>query len=208
MGKPTYVCDYELSAAFDNRSDLHRFGAARVLLRLHGRPLGQLQVPIVDGRVDLKSLRRRIVRDNTARFATLAAERAIDAQALPSTLDLDELLRQPPNGPASTPTVTVAVCTRDKPGDLERCLAALLAVNYPGLDILVSDNASSSDATAALVGRRFPHGAPCARAASRSTGAQSRDSRRRGEILASPTTTSSSTAVDSGLARTFAADLA
>ena len=157
MGKPTYVCDYELSAGFDNRSDLHRFGGARVLLRLHGQPIGQLHAPIVDGCVDLESLRRCLIRDYRARFASLAAERAIAGQVLPSTLDVDELLwHSTSNSPASTPTVTVAVCTRDKPADLERCLTALLALDYSGLDILVIDNAPSSDAAAMLVAGRFP----------------------------------------------------
>jgi hypothetical protein len=84
MRKPTYVCDYELSALFDERSDLHRFGDARILLRLHGRPLGHTRVPIVNGRVDLESLARRLVCDYSPRFASLFAERAIESGVRPS----------------------------------------------------------------------------------------------------------------------------
>ena len=155
MGKPTYVCDYELSASFAERSDLHRYGSARVLLRLHGHPIGPVQVPIVNGRVDLESLRRRIVRDYSPRFVTLLAERAIASHALPVTPDVDDLFVRCRSEVAPSPTVTVAVCTRDKPADLERCLTALLAVDYPGLDVVVIDNAPTDDATAALVASRF-----------------------------------------------------
>jgi len=156
MWKPTFVCDYELSAPFDERSDLHRFDAARVLLRLHGRPLGHTRIPIVNGRIDLESLRRRIVRDYSPRFASLLAQRAIATGVLPSRIDSADLLVPPVSGPASTPSVTIAVCTRERPDDLERCLAAFRDVDYPGLDVVVIDNAPSTEATAAVVRRRFP----------------------------------------------------
>ena len=156
MRKPTFVCDYELSAPFDERSDLHRFGDARILLRLHGRPLGHTRVPIVDGRVDHESLDRRIVRDYSPRFASLFAERAIASGVLPPDLDPQRLLVPPSNGRASIPTVTVAVCTRDRTDDLARCLASLHRVDYPNLDILVVDNAPATEETAALVCDRFP----------------------------------------------------
>src|SRR6185436_10622350 len=118
MRKPTFVCDYELSAPFDERSDLDRFGDARVLLRLHGRPLGHTRVSIVNGRVDLESLERRIVRDFASRFAALFAERAIITGVLPSHLDPESLLAPSSDGRAPTPTVTVAVCTIDRADDL------------------------------------------------------------------------------------------
>lgn len=41
-----------------------------------------------------------------------------------------------------TPDVTVVVCTRDRPRELERCLAALAAQQYARFDILVVDNGS------------------------------------------------------------------
>src|SRR5688572_15329652 len=140
MSKPTHLCDYELSEPFDDRSDLHRYGEARVLLRLHGRPIGQPRVPIVNGRVDLQSLRRRIVRDYSPRFATLLAERAIAGRALPTMLEVDGLFVRPSSGPAPSSTVTVAVCTRDRTEDLARCVTALLSAADPGLDVVVIDN--------------------------------------------------------------------
>jgi GT2 family glycosyltransferase len=52
--------------------------------------------------------------------------------------------------------VTVAVCTRDRPEDLARCLDALARVRYESLEVLVVDNAPSSEATRGLVERRGP----------------------------------------------------
>jgi glycosyltransferase involved in cell wall biosynthesis len=42
-----------------------------------------------------------------------------------------------------TPDVTVVVCTRDRPRELERCLASLSAQRYPRFDILVVDNGAA-----------------------------------------------------------------
>lgn len=54
------------------------------------------------------------------------------------------------DGPPAIP-VCVAVCTRDRTEDLERCIDALMRMPDDGQDILVIDNAPSSDASAKLV---------------------------------------------------------
>jgi GT2 family glycosyltransferase len=51
-------------------------------------------------------------------------------------------------------SVTVAVCTRDRPDNLATCLDSLERLEYPGLEILVVDNAPSSEASRSLVERR------------------------------------------------------
>ena len=44
------------------------------------------------------------------------------------------------------PRVTVIVCTRDRPAELENCLAALEKENYPSFRVLVVDNATGTKA--------------------------------------------------------------
>lgn len=56
---------------------------------------------------------------------------------------------------ASEPSVSVVVCTRDRPQDLEPCLEALGALSSPPLEILVVDNAPSDDRTRRVC-ERFP----------------------------------------------------
>lgn len=53
--------------------------------------------------------------------------------------------------PAERPTVSVVVCTRDRPDALRRCLASLAACHPPPDEIIVVDNAPVTDATAAIV---------------------------------------------------------
>jgi GT2 family glycosyltransferase len=68
--------------------------------------------------------------------------------------DLDQPIAAPVRG-GPMPSVTVAICTKDHPDLVARCLAALREVRReagdPPLDVLVVDNASGSDATRQVV---------------------------------------------------------
>ena len=61
-----------------------------------------------------------------------------------------------PTSTASAPLVTVAVCTRDRAGDLAACLDSLVSLDYPNVDRLVVDNDPPDDSTERFVGDRFP----------------------------------------------------
>ncbi len=154
---PVAILDVDLSRPLPSLAGLGGYGSARVLVRVHGKPAGEVLVPIEDGRVDPAALSGEIVEHLGAPIARLAVR---DALARGRLIDIDHLVAwidQPlhDNGVRS-PLVTVAVCTRDRTDDLARCLTALAALDYPRLDLLVVDNAPSSDATARLVTSRFP----------------------------------------------------
>lgn len=77
----------------------------------------------------------------------------------------------------STPALCVVVPTRDRPAQLERCLAALSRQTAPGLEIVVVDDGSSeASAVAAVVaaspGARLIRAAGRGPAAARNTGAR------------------------------------
>jgi GT2 family glycosyltransferase len=70
----------------------------------------------------------------------------------PSEFRIEDLVKvSHPVYTGPLPTVTVAVCTRDRTAALRRCLDSLNLVNYPGLELIVVDNAPSDDSTARLV---------------------------------------------------------
>jgi GT2 family glycosyltransferase len=52
---------------------------------------------------------------------------------------------------AAAPFASVVVATRDRTERLARCLESLLALEYPGYEIIVVDNDPSTDATAQLI---------------------------------------------------------
>jgi O-antigen biosynthesis protein len=153
--KPLKVVDLELSRPLDSVHDLTGPGEVQALVRWHGLPLGRFTsaAPPGDG-ADItraiavqhwRTLMRRRLR------AALQAAQSLDHLGLD---DLQQIAPPPYSGPR--PLVTVAVCTRNRPADLGRCLDALMQLDYPALDVLVVDNAPDGDATARLVAGRYP----------------------------------------------------
>ncbi len=57
---------------------------------------------------------------------------------------------------SSEPTVSVVICTRDRPMQLERALVAIRALSPAPAEVLVIDNAPQSTATRDVVTRQFP----------------------------------------------------
>jgi GT2 family glycosyltransferase len=113
---------------------------ARVLVRLHREPVGYVVAPAVDGVVDAETV--------VALAADLLADRIRDHLAVESLTDL----RAGPTDACRNlrvvdRNVTVAVATRDRPEIMSRCLSHLSALDYPGLEILVVDNAPRDDRT-------------------------------------------------------------
>ncbi len=76
---------------------------------------------------------------------------------LGDSLDVAGLGRMPVNADAAAaaPAITVVIATRDRPQLLDRCLQSLLALDYPNFDVLIVDNAPSSDATEQLIEDRY-----------------------------------------------------
>ncbi|QGP78191.1 glycosyltransferase family 2 protein [Sphingobium sp. CAP-1] len=111
---------------------------ALALLRLDGAPCGQA-ILWRDAHDNMDPLRKRLLRAANSSFW----ERWLERELGLSHADPD---------PATLPGATVVICTRDRTEDLERCLDGLLAMpDQP--DILVVDNAPSTDGTRALVAR-------------------------------------------------------
>jgi len=148
--RPVKLVDIHLEQAIPNLSGLERYGEAQVLVRLHGVPLESVRVPVVNGGCSALSLRRAVV-ESAGRWVInhvvedeLAAG-VVDTPNIPRTKTAKHHVRQP------LPSVTVAVCTRNRTEDLAECLEGLTSLDYPDLELLVVDNAPSSDATERLV---------------------------------------------------------
>ncbi|WP_344253475.1 glycosyltransferase [Pseudonocardia hydrocarbonoxydans] len=135
----------------------HRPGqsTARVLVRLHGRPLGYLSVPAPDGRLDADDLRRRAWETYRDRITEHLGGDGHDVGPA------DRGAPPPLPGPTHTctdrlepvETVSVVVCTRQRSDILAGCLASLRDLTYPRLEVIVVDNAPVDDATRDLVRR-------------------------------------------------------
>ncbi|GJG86369.1 hypothetical protein tb265_15500 [Gemmatimonadetes bacterium T265] len=159
----TCVTDVEIGRLLAPLDGLGAYGAVRAVARLGGVPVAGVQLPVRDGRVGVEALvdalagghaaelTRYLLRRWLARAADVGAP-AWDAIAGGDVAPL-AALPDPPDPPL--PAVTVAVCTRDRPDDLARCLTALAALDYPEYQVLVVDNAPRTDATERLVRDQF-----------------------------------------------------
>ncbi len=114
-----------------------RFDEARLLIRRGGEPLGFVQVEMQDGRLLAPALRR-------------ALEEQIGGPAEPQAAG-------PPDPIASSwseyaaQEITVAISTRDRSEQLNRCLRSVMASRHQKLELLVVDSASRDDSTERLV---------------------------------------------------------
>jgi GT2 family glycosyltransferase len=130
------VLDLDIGSLPPSLEDLEGYRNALVLLRVDGCPAGQALIPLENGRCT--HLRERLLE-------------AADSGFWESWLRAELGLARPVAGPTGSPSATVAVCTRDRTDDLERCLTALLAMPDDGQTILVVDNAPATDETQRLV---------------------------------------------------------
>ncbi|MGH7230432.1 MAG: glycosyltransferase family 2 protein [Nitrospiraceae bacterium] len=135
----TAVLDIDIARLPPDVRGLDCYSRALILIRLHGRPVGQTTVPVINGRVGGPELREALIE---------AAGWRLWEQWLHNRLEWDERPASP-----TLPSATVAVCTRDRPEDLRRCLDALLRLPDDGQELLVIDNCPATEDTRRLVER-------------------------------------------------------
>lgn len=126
---PTAILDFDAQRLPPSIALPDRYERALVLVRWGGRPVGQVALPVRGGEVSVRQLREAIVE---------IAAGEIQGVRLRAYLELDA---------HSRPAATVAVCTRDRPDDLRRCLAAIATMPEDGRDVLVVDSASRGEDT-------------------------------------------------------------
>ncbi|NJR48753.1 MAG: glycosyltransferase [Leptolyngbyaceae cyanobacterium CSU_1_3] len=151
MFSPIKLIDIEISQPIPTVDGLTDYGWLQGLVRLHGVPIGWVTLAIVNHQCSADVIRQQILeqyRDQI--YQQLLCNQLITG--LPQKLQVEDCLNLPaPEYQGILPRVTVAICSRDRPSDLKNCLESLCQLDYPDLDLLVIDNAPSSDATQDLV---------------------------------------------------------
>lgn len=157
---PARMMDVELTKPLPDVSYDGRHKRAWVLGRLHGEPVGTCVIPLDEegltpgqlGAVLWPELRGPV----TGRFAAAGLPQ-------PDMLTGDGLVADPVVWPflrrrcdvlGAAPFVSVVICTRDRAGQLEACLRHLDQQEYPRFEVVVVDNAPTSDAVRVLVEAR------------------------------------------------------
>ena len=156
---PAQIADVELSQPLadielsdDPMRIAPRYLRARVLVRLHGAPLGLVDCPFVGGRITASQLRARITDQLGDAIARHAEQDGIDAGLGGEALvGQDEGCRAAPALPTPPPRVSVVICSRERPDDLARCLASVRRLRYDDLEVIVVNNAPATGRTREVV---------------------------------------------------------
>jgi O-antigen biosynthesis protein len=151
------VADVELGVPPESLGNVDDYQALRAMVRLHGVPIGYVEVPLFGARFTGADLRRVILRRLAFPVIRHHLIDLLQTPLQPDRLDVERLLDAPHPAPGgASRLITIAVCTRDRPEDLKLCLDSLLCQDHPRLDILVVDNAPTTDATERLVEDSYP----------------------------------------------------
>ncbi|MGB6015317.1 MAG: glycosyltransferase family A protein, partial [Nodosilinea sp.] len=142
-----------------------------VVLWWHHIPLGHLELPACQLPLTATQWLNLALPEITATVGSYLLEQGFQAplpevELVTATPDLSALLslqrplqrlleRWQEAATAAQETVSVVICTRDRPQQLARCLRSLQSLTTPAHEIIVIDNAPSSEATKQLVAE-FP----------------------------------------------------
>ena len=111
---PTEVMEVEATRLPETLVVDARYDAAFILVRWNGHPVGRVTLPVREGRIGGVALREAVLAN---------AWSGIEARRLHELAGGETEAFEP--GCGAAPSISPAVCTRDRPDDLERCLTAL-----------------------------------------------------------------------------------
>ena len=162
---PTRVIEVELTEPLPRLDHDGHYGRAWILVRLHTEPIGVCVVTLPREGVNPDVLATLVWPDVSGpvaeRFeaAGLAAPTALASGGLVADPDAWPFLRNRAAMLAGAPFVSVVVCTRDRPEQIKKCLNRLAQQKYPRFEVVVVDNAPTSDALRAVVEEQAGKGA-------------------------------------------------
>ncbi|HEY8468970.1 MAG TPA: glycosyltransferase [Longimicrobiales bacterium] len=139
LDAPLFVAESDLSRGIHDLEVPRGYGAARVLVRVRGRPLGWMTIPSRrDRKISAAELRKAISEQFGPGGWPALLGRTDDNEAGAARRE------------GFCPPITVVVCTRDRTEMLAGCLRTLLDLDYPEYEVIVVDNAPSDERTARL----------------------------------------------------------
>lgn len=168
IATPALVAEVELSDPYASITLDQRYVALRMLIRVHGCPVGYVDLPAPANRhLDRARILASLGPDTIERatqhvLSDLRRAKLAIPEPLPDVAALLDLLVAAPEAgcsqitPRTGPLISVAICTRNRAHSLPATLDSLLIQTYTNIEILVIDNGSSTDATERLLRTQYP----------------------------------------------------
>jgi glycosyltransferase involved in cell wall biosynthesis len=162
---PTRVIEVELTERLPRLDHDGHYGRAWILVRVHSEPIGVCVVTLPRDGIGPDALAELVWAELSGpvaeRFvaAGLPAPTALTGKGLAAAPDAWPYLRRRGEVLAAAPFISVVVCTRDRPEQIKKCLNRLTRQNYPRYEVVVVDNAPTSDALRGVVEGQAREGA-------------------------------------------------
>jgi glycosyltransferase involved in cell wall biosynthesis len=162
---PTRVIEVELTEPLPRLDHDGRYGRVWILARLHTEPIGVCVLALPHEGIDPDALAALLWAELSGpvveRFeaAGLTAPAAPAGSGLAADPDAWPFLRSRAAMLAGAPFISVVVCTRDRPDQITKCLGRLAEQKYPRYEVVVVDNAPTSDALRQVVEGQASEGA-------------------------------------------------
>jgi O-antigen biosynthesis protein len=158
--EPIRLLEFELAGSEvgvpGRQEDGGRYRWARVLVRLHGAPLGAVDVELQDSAIAPEAVIEWAWRtfggaiDEHLTYDGLAPGLPTGA-SLPRSAVLPRCVRERQVFCAGAPLASVVIASRERPESLSTTLDGVLALKYPRFEVIVVDSAPETDATRRLV---------------------------------------------------------
>ncbi|MGH3249216.1 MAG: glycosyltransferase family 2 protein [Trebonia sp.] len=157
---PTRVIEVELTAPLPRLDHDGHYGRAWILVRLYTEPIGVCVVTLPREGIDPDALAALVWAQLNGAVAERFAAAGLTAPAALAGSGLVGLEADPDGWPflrrraaalADAPFISVVVCTRDRPDQIKQCLSRLAKQKYPRYEVVVVDNAPTSDALLKVV---------------------------------------------------------
>jgi glycosyltransferase involved in cell wall biosynthesis len=148
---PVSAYDIDLGHALPRLERVGDADVVRVLVRVHSRPIAHIEVVVPPEGLSPERVREALVDALPAAAAHLVVDTpsAVPSPIGSSPSDLAEptWLSKRRKIVNDGPAMTILISTRDRPDSLLRCLGSIADLEYKNFDVVVVDNAPSTDAT-------------------------------------------------------------
>jgi glycosyltransferase involved in cell wall biosynthesis len=136
------------------------YRSARVLVRLHGAPLGVVEIDRPGTELDADLVAECARRELEAVIAAHLRDDAFEhssagSNGIPTARTTPRCIRERLELRERAPWASIVIGTRERPDSLAATLDSMLALEYPRFEVIVVDNASTTDRTQELVASRY-----------------------------------------------------
>jgi hypothetical protein len=154
---PIKVMEVELTEPLPQVNSSEKYGQVWILARMHTEAIGVCTVSLGQEGISPDQLADLLWHQmNEPIVERLAAAGMTDPVALTGAgLKIEQnswpFLRERAAVLEAAPFISVVICTRDRPDQLRKCLSRLEKQQYPSFEVVVVDNAPTSDAVQDIV---------------------------------------------------------